>query len=85
MRIDGAIITKSSVTFAIAVVKMSALKSSNREIIRKKFIPIFGNIPIILAAQDSKGIFTYHGRNDIVKFLANLDPSQIPWKTYTVS
>lgn len=32
-------------------------------------ILFFGNIPIILMAQNSRGIPTYHGRQDIVHFL----------------
>ncbi len=85
MRFDGALIKEQGVTFAIAVVKPHVLTSSQRESVRNSFIPVFGNIPIILASQDSSGDFKYHGRTDIVKFLANLHPAQIPWKTYTVN
>lgn len=85
MTIDGAKLTEQGVTFAIAVVKPYVLTSSDRENVRRSFIPIFGNIPIILMAQNSKGIPTYHGRPDIVKFLANIHPSRIPFKRYTIS
>ena len=77
MTFDGAIITEQGVAFAIAVV-------NSRESVRKSYIPIFGNIPIILAAQDSSGRFTYSGRSDIVNFLSNLYPEQIPWKRFTL-
>lgn len=85
MKFDGAKIKEQGVTFAIAIVKPYVLSSSDREKIRNSFIPIFGNIPIILASQDSRGVFTFHGRNDIVKFLANIDPVRIPWRTYTIN
>lgn len=85
MQIDGAVIKEQGITFAIAIVKASVLSSSNRESVRNGFVPLFGNIPIVLAAQDSKGRFTYSGRTDIVKFLANINPAQIPWKRYTVN
>lgn len=85
MTIDGAIITEQGVTFAIAVVKSHVLSSPNREQIRNSFIPLFGNVPIILMAQNSRGVPTYHGRQDIVKFLANIDLGRIPFKRYTVS
>lgn len=85
MTFDGAKIKEQGVTFAIAVVKPYVLTSPDREQIRASFIPVFGNIPIILAAQDSNGRFKYHGRQDIVKLLAHLHPSQIPWKKYTVN
>ena len=85
MKFDGAEIREQGVTFAIAVVKPSVLNSSNREEIRRSFISVFGNVPIILATQDSRGVFTFNGRNDIVKFLANIDPARIPWRTYTIN
>ncbi|MDD3404487.1 MAG: hypothetical protein PHQ72_14230 [Hespellia sp.] len=85
MTFDGAIIKEQGITFAIAIVKPSVLNSSEREKVRMGFVPVFGNIPIILASQDSSGRFRYNGRTDIVKFLSKLSPRQIPWKTYTVS
>lgn len=84
MQFEGAKITEQGVTFAIVIVKPYVLNSSDRESLRNSFIPVFGNIPIILMAQDSKGIPTYHGKPDIVKFLASIHPSRIPWKQYTI-
>ena len=43
------------------------------------------NIPIILMAQNNRGVPTYDGRSDIVRFLANIHPARIPWKKYTLS
>lgn len=85
MKFDGALITEQGITFAIAIVKQHVLTSSDRESVRQSFVPIFGNVPIVLMSQDSRGIPKYHGRPDIVKFLANIQISRIPWKTYTVS
>ena len=36
-------------------------------------------------AQDSRGIPTYDGRTDIVRFLAKINPARIPWKHYTAA
>jgi hypothetical protein len=44
----------------------------------------FSDIPLVLASQDASGRFEYHGRDDIVRFLANLDPARIPWREYTI-
>ena len=85
MGFDGAIIKEQGVTFAIAVVKPSVLTSPSREKIRASFVPFFGNIPIILMAQNSRGIPTYNGRCDIVHFLANINPARIPWKHFTTA
>lgn len=83
MSFDGAVIKEQGVTFAIVVVKPYVLNSPNKESIRQSFLRYFGNIPIILMTQNSRGIPTYDGRKDIVYFLANIHPSRIPWKHYT--
>ncbi len=85
MEFDGAKIIEQGVTFAIVAVKSSALTSPAKENIRASFIPFFGNIPIVLMAQNARGIPTYDGRRDIVRFLANINPVRIPWKHYYVT
>lgn len=87
MRFTGSIIKEQGVTFAIVIVKNSFLNSSSSKIeeFRNSLLPVFGPIPIVFASQDSRGAFKYHGRKDIVNFLANIDPSRIPWKEYTIN
>ena len=86
MRFDGAVIKEQGVTFAIAVVKPIVLNSSaTRENTRNNFSAVFPGMPVILMAQNGRGIPRYHGRTDIVNFLANIDPRRIPWKTYTMN
>jgi hypothetical protein len=87
MKIDGAVIKEQGITFAIVVVKQSVLQSSSSHIeeVRSGFHSVFPGMPIVLMAQDSRGNPKYHGRTDIVKFLANVHPSRIPWKNYTVN
>lgn len=36
-------------------------------------------------AQDSRGVPTYLGRRDIVKFLAKVPVQAIPWREYTLN
>lgn len=84
MQFDGAVIKEQGVTFAIVVVKSHILKSPSREKARQSYVQFFPNMPIILMSQDANGTPTYHGRNDIVKFLANIHPNRIPWERYTV-
>ena len=86
MKLEGAVIKEQNVTFAIVVVKESATQSSTAcDSARASFQPYFPRLPLILASQDSRGQFKYQGRKDIVGFLANIDPSRIPWKEYTFS
>lgn len=84
MQIDGAVIKEQGITFAIVVVKPQVIQNkttaSDVQVDLSRYFP---GMPIILMAQDYKGIPTYFGRNDIVKFLANIHPSRIPWKKYT--
>lgn len=84
MNIDGAVITEQGVKFAIVIVKSHVLNNSMEcDKARNAFQQYFARMPIILMAQDHNGRPTYQGRKDIVGFLANIDPSRIPWKRYT--
>lgn len=85
MTFDGALIREQGVCFAIAVVKPHVLNSATKESVRSGFKRYFGQVPIILMAQNSRGTPIYDGRRDIVKFLAGIHPARIPWKRYTVS
>jgi len=86
MKVQGAVIKEQGITFAIVVVKKHIVDSqtqSNEAI--SSFSQLFPGMPVTLMAQDSRGIPNYRGRRDIVNFLANIHPSQIPWKEYTFS
>lgn len=82
MQFDGALIKEQGVNFAVVVVKPNVLDSTSREQTRQSFSRYFPGVPIILMAQNNRGIPTYHGRPDIVKFLASINHSRIPFKRY---
>lgn len=86
MQIEGAVIKEQGLTFAIVIVQRHVLQSQfegNRAI--ASFRALFPGMPVVLMAQDSRGIPTYYGRNDIVRFLASVPMEAIPWKRYTFS
>lgn len=84
MQFDGVLLKEQGVTFAIVIVKPHVLNSSTEcENARRSFTPVFPGVPIILMAQNSRGVPTYQGRPDIVNFLAKVSPSRIPWKRYS--
>jgi hypothetical protein len=86
MQFDGAVVKEQNVTFAIVVVKPHVLNNTfESENAVTSFSSVFLHMPIILMAQNSRGVPTYRGRQDIVKFLANVHPSRIPWKKYTLN
>lgn len=83
-RIQGAVIKEQGVTFAVVIIKQHVLQSqSGAQAAAQAFRPYFPGMPLILMAQDSRGVPTYWGRKDIVNFLSNIHISQIPWKEYT--
>ena len=84
MKLQGAVVKEQGVTFAIVIVKQHVIQSQQQsQDAAQAFSSCFPGLPIVLMAQDSRGVPTYWGRKDIVEFLANLDISQIPWKEYT--
>ena len=85
MTFDGAIIKEQGVNFAIVIVKSHVLNRPDKDKIRARFSVAFNGLPVILMAQNYKGIPKYYGKPDIVKFLASIHMYQIPWKTYTVN
>jgi len=83
MQFDGALLKEQGVTFAIVVVKPHVLNSTiESDNARRSFMSVFSGVPIILMAQNSRGVPTYQGRTDIVRFLSKVSPSRIPWKRY---
>ncbi len=88
MQVNAAIITEQGITFAIVLVKPHVVQSSvSARELREALSTIdkFAGLPIVLAAQDAWGTFTYQGRPDVARFLASLDASRIPWSSYTIS
>lgn len=84
MRFQGAVIKEQGQTFAIVIVKPQVIQiQSEANQTREAFSTVFPNMPIILMAQNGRGIPTYQGRTDIVKFLASINPGRIPWKEYS--
>jgi hypothetical protein len=83
---DGAVVKEQGVTFGIYVVQPQVLDNAAQATdARRFFMRALGAMPVVLMAQDSRGVPTYSGRRDIVEFLANIEMSRIPWKTYTVN
>ena len=59
MQFDGALVKEQGVCFAIAVVKPHVLNSTNKETVRNGFRQYFGQVPVILMAQNSRGTPIY--------------------------
>lgn len=86
MQFQGSVIKEQGITFAVVIVKKHIIDNRPRanEMIRT-FAPVFGNVPVVLMAQNSRGTPTYYGRKDISKFMAKVPLRAIPWKKYTLN
>ncbi|EHQ87525.1 hypothetical protein [Desulfosporosinus youngiae] len=83
--IEGAVVKEQGITFAIVVVKHTITKNSKENLeATNAYRHVFPNMPIILMGKDSQGKSTYFGQQDIVKFLAKIDPHRIPWRRYII-
>lgn len=83
MTFEGAIIREQGVTFGIMVVKRPVLDDpSRRDSLIAAASRVFGGIPTILMAQQLGGRARYYGRRDIVRFMARVPVSAVPWKRY---
>jgi len=84
IKIHGAVIREQGVSFAIVIVKPAVIQTQNGAAKTRAAVrAYFPGLPIVLAAQDSRGLFEYQGRTDLVDLLASTDASRIPWKEYT--
>ena len=83
MRFQGSVIKEQGVTF---VVKPHVLNNPSARTEMQSFgVRAFGNMPIVLMAQNSSGVATYWGRSDLTKFLSRVPLGCIPWREYQIS
>ena len=86
MQFEGAKIRQQGVVFGIVVVKEHVLQSRDEQFTARVLgTKVFGLVPIVLMAQDHRGVATFQGRPDIVKFLSHIGLNRIPWKKYTLA
>ncbi|MDD5368533.1 MAG: hypothetical protein PHQ40_05575 [Anaerolineaceae bacterium] len=86
MTFQGTVITEQGVTFAIVIVKESVIGNSfEADKAIRAFQPFFPGIPVVLMAQDFRGVPTYYGRRDISTFMASVPLQAVRWKEYTIS
>lgn len=78
---DYALVKEQGITFAVIVVKSHILNDPvSRNDAQGSYQRHFPGVPIILMAQDTRGVPRYYGRNDIVKFLSKINFRRLPWK-----
>lgn len=84
MQFEGALVREQGVTFAIVIVKPHVLDSGHQaDNVADSFQSAFPGVPIVLMAQNGRGVPTYRGRRDLVSFLSRVPVRAIPWRRYT--
>jgi hypothetical protein len=81
---DGAVINEQGVTFGVVVARRGS-SSADKANLTAAASRLFGGIAVIAMEQDGRGVPTYFGRRDLVRFLASVPMEAIPWKRYTAS
>jgi hypothetical protein len=84
MQLEGALIREQGVEFAIVIVKKFVLDNSSRAGSMASQLHLHFGRPVVLMAQDSRGIPTYVGRRDLVRFLVSVPMTAIPWRRFTI-
>jgi len=87
MQLEAALVKEQGQTFAVVVVRSSVHAGGDRALreAAQSFRPVFPGVPIVLMWQDGRGVPTYWGRPDIVRFLSKLQFSRLPWKSWSVA
>ena len=85
MTIDAALVREQGQTFAVVAVRRGIINNTaEAQRAQATYAPAFQFVPIILMEQDGRGVPTYYGRSDVVRFLANIDFRRLPWKQWTL-
>lgn len=82
---EGAIVKGNGEVFAIAIADHHVTGDESRAAdyrmsLRDAFSDFASPRVIILATREPTGTYTYHGRPDLVRLLADTDPRLIPWR-----
>jgi len=81
---EGALIREQGVAFGVVVCRRG-LANSDKNALMGSVGRIFGGVPVVAMEQDHRGVPTYYGRTDLVRFLASVPMEAIPWKKYTIT
>ena len=79
-----ALVKEQGVDFAVVAVKSHVLNNHVERDDMIRWCSLEFGIPVVLMTQDSRGVPTYYGPPDIVRFLQNIFPEQLPWREFTI-
>lgn len=82
-QMTAALVREQGVTFAVVLVKNHVVLSQQQssETIRSASVALGCPLVVLMGETNRK---LRGNRNDVVRFVANLHPSRLPWKKWTV-
>lgn len=86
MKIQGAVLNPQGESFAVVRIEGKLIHDAdeaNKAI--HSLSNLFPEMPIVIAAEESRGRFTYYGRPDISHLVASTSLSNIDWREYTLA
>ena len=84
MKFHAAVIRDWGVKFAVVIVQPQLIQSAHSATkAQMAFAPAFPGVPIVLMAQDPKGVPIFHGRKDLVALVHDIQLDAVPWREYS--
>jgi hypothetical protein len=85
MQFNGAVMKDGRTNFAVVIVKPSVLRTPQEAVkAQVAFAPAFRGMPVVLMAQDENGAPSFHGRQDLIGFLRDVNLDYVKWRVYTL-
>ncbi len=85
MKVQAAAISLQGKPFAVVLVGMDLLKNqSEADMAIDRLGPTFGQVPVVLMAQNEQGSPRYYGGQEMVELLRGVPVDEMPWKEYPV-
>lgn len=85
MRVEAALVKEQGVTFAVVAVKSHVMHATDRDQIAASYAVFWQGVPVVLMAQDSRGVARFYGRRDLVSFLSNVAVGRLPWRAWSLN
>ena len=82
-QLTAALVREQGVTFAVALVKNHVVQSQQQSSETIQAVSMALGCPLVVLMGESNKRLRGN-RNDVVKFVSRLHPSQLPWKKWTV-
>jgi hypothetical protein len=82
-KMTAAVVREQGVTFAVVLVKNHVVLSQQQSSETIQSVSMALGCPLVVLMGESNNRLRGN-RNDVVKFVSRLHPSQLPWKTWTV-